>query len=114
VLSGTTLIPTASVRMRRGEESLEASSIGDGPVDAVCRAIDRITGFPVRLTEYSLNAVTKGKDAMGEVLVQVEHKKRMYTGRAASTDVIEASAKAYLNAVNQAVFHHERSLTENV
>jgi len=83
-------------------------------VDAVCRAIDRITGLQARMTEYTINAVTKGKDAMGEVLVQIELKKRVYTGRAASTDVIEASAKAYLNAVNQAVFHHEKSLTENV
>jgi 2-isopropylmalate synthase len=114
VLSGTQLIPTATVRLRRSGESAENSSTGDGPVDAVCRAIDRITGFPARMTEYSLNAVTKGKDAMGEVLVQIEHRKRTYTGRAASTDVIEASAKAYLNAVNQAVFHHERRTTEKL
>jgi 2-isopropylmalate synthase len=114
VLSGTRLIPTATVRIRRGGEVSENSSTGDGPVDAVCRAIDRITGCPARMTEYSLNAVTKGKDAMGEVLVQIECRKRVYTGRAASTDVIEASAKAYLNAVNQAVFHHERSATEKI
>jgi 2-isopropylmalate synthase len=114
VLSGTRLIPTASIRIRHGDEIHENSSTGDGPVDAVCRAIDRITGLQARMTEYTINAVTKGKDAMGEVLVQIELKKRVYTGRAASTDVIEASAKAYLNAINQAVFHHERSLTENV
>jgi 2-isopropylmalate synthase len=114
VLSGTHLIPTASIRVKRGGEIQEGSSTGDGPVDAVCRAIDRITGLPARLTEYTLNAVTKGKDAMGEVLVQIELNERTYTGRAASTDVIEASAKAYLNAVNQAVFHHGRSMTENV
>jgi 2-isopropylmalate synthase len=114
VLSGTTLIPTASVRLRRGEEVFDNSSTGDGPVDAVCRAIDRITGLQARLTEYTINAVTKGKDAMGEVLVQIEHKKQIYSGRAASTDVIEASAKAYLNAVNQIVFHQKRVLTEKV
>jgi 2-isopropylmalate synthase len=113
VLSGTALIPTASVRLRRGAERCESSSTGDGPVDAVCRAIDRITGLPAKLTEYTLTAVTKGKDAMGEVLVQIEHKKRVYTGRAASTDVVEASAKAYLHAVNQAVFHRERRKAED-
>jgi 2-isopropylmalate synthase len=114
VLSGTRLIPTATVRLKRGDDVKENSSTGDGPVDAACRAIDRITGFPARMIEYSLNAVTKGKDAMGEVLVQIEHRKRTFTGRAASTDVIEASAKAYLNAVNQAVFHHERGTTEKL
>lgn len=114
VLSGTQLIPTATVRLRRSGETEENSSTGDGPVDAVCRAIDRITGFPARMTEYTLNAVTKGKDAMGEVLLQIEYRKRVFTGRAASTDVIEASARAYLNAVNQAVFHQERSATEKL
>jgi 2-isopropylmalate synthase len=111
VLSGTHIIPTASVRLKRGIDITENSSTGDGPVDAVCRAIDHITGLQAKLTEYTINAVTMGKDAMGEVLVQIEYQKHTFTGRAASTDVIEASAKAYLNAVNQALYMHERNVT---
>jgi 2-isopropylmalate synthase len=80
---------------------LEDSSIGDGPVDAACRAIDKITKVKARLTNYSIKGVTTGKDAMGEVIIQVEFDKMHYIGRAASTDVVEASAKAYLNSINR-------------
>jgi len=104
VVSGTNLIPTATVRLRKGKQDLEDSSTGDGPVDAACRAIDRLTGIKGKLVHYSIHAVTKGKDALGEVLVQIEHQKETYTGRAATTDVVEASAKAYLNAVNQLLY----------
>jgi 2-isopropylmalate synthase len=101
VLSGTQITPTATVRLRKGKDSIEDSSIGDGPVDAACRAIDRITKIKAKLINYSIKGVTKGKDAMGEVLVQIEYDGTSYVGRAASTDVVEASAKAYLNAVNR-------------
>ncbi|MBN1552881.1 2-isopropylmalate synthase [bacterium] len=101
VLSGSKLTPTATVRLRKGDKCIEESSIGDGPVDATCRAIDKITKVKARLTSYSIKGVTTGKDAMGEVIVQVEFNKTNFIGRAASTDVVEASAKAYLNAVNR-------------
>jgi len=103
VVSGTRLIPTATVRLRKGRDDIEDSSTGDGPVDAACRAIDRLCGVSGKLIHYSLTAVTTGKDALGEVLLQIDHGGRTYTGRAASTDVVEASAKAYLNAINQAI-----------
>lgn len=117
VLSGRHLIPTASVCLRKGkEEKIESSSTGDGPVDAVCKAIDRITGMSAKLTEYSINAMTKGKDALGEVFVRIEVNDKTFTGRATSTDVIEASAKAYLNAINQALVYGDtvRGSMENV
>ena len=101
IFSGSRLTPTATVRIRKGKKIIEDSSIGDGPVDAACRAIDRITKVKAKLVDYSIKGVTKGKDAMGEVLVQVEYENTSYVGRAASTDVVEASAKAYLNAVNR-------------
>jgi len=103
VLSGFQLTPTASVKLRRGEKVMEDSSIGDGPVDAVYKAIDRITGIKSKLISYSIRGITTGRDAMGEVLVQIECDGSSYVGRSASTDIIEASAKAYLNAVNKAM-----------
>jgi len=108
VVSGSRLTPTATVRLRKGKEIFEDSSVGDGPVDASCRAIDRITNTKSKLVDYSLNAVTGGKDAMGEVLIQIECSGSTYIGRSASTDVIEASAKAYLNAVNRAIHDREK------
>lgn len=108
VLSGTSIKPTATIRLRKGDEILEDAAVGDGPVDAACKAIDLLTNIGVRLTEYSLNAVTQGKDALGEVLVRVEYNQRSYSGKSASTDVIEASAKAYLNAINHIIFTKDR------
>jgi 2-isopropylmalate synthase len=111
VLSGNTLTPTATIRLKKGDESFGDSAVGDGPVDAACKAIDRITGISGRLTQYSINALTIGKDAMGEVLVQIEHENRYYSGKAASTDIIEASAKAYLSALNLALFSRKPGQT---
>ncbi len=99
--SGTNIIPTATVRLRIGEEVVQESGCGDGPVDAAYKAIDLITKIPGKLLEYQIRAVTAGKDAMGEVTVVVELNGQRVVGRGSSTDVIEASARAYLNAVNR-------------
>ena len=114
VVSGSEITPTATVRIRQGKTVQVDSAVGDGPVDAACKAIDRITGIQGKLNSYSIHAVTKGKDALGEVLIQVEYKNRSYAGRGASTDVIEASAKAYLNAINRIVYdnHTDGASTE--
>jgi len=108
VTSGNQTVPTATVRLRRadvkkGEEAVrQDASIGDGPVDAALRAIDRLTNTPGRLMDYSLRAVSQGMDALGEVTANVDFGNgEAVTGRGASTDVIEASARAYLNAVNR-------------
>lgn len=74
---------------------------GDGPVDAIYKAIDKITGVAVELADYSLHGITKGKDAMGEVTVRVQVDDRTVVGRGASTNIIEASAKAYVDAINK-------------
>lgn len=108
IVSGTTMTPTATVKLLRDKQVLQDSAIGDGPVDAACRAIDRITGMKGKLSNYALHAVTTGKDAVGEVLVQVEYKGRCYSGRGASTDVVESSAKAYLNAMNSILYTQEK------
>lgn len=104
VLSGSQLTPTATVRLLKQNESHEDSAIGDGPVDAACKAIERITRVRGKLVHYSIQAVTIGKDAMGEVLVKLEYEGKQYNGQAASTDIIEASAKAYLSAVNRILY----------
>lgn len=103
VTSGSTTIPTATVRLRRGAEVVQDSSPGNGAVDAAMQAIDRITRHRGLLVEYHVEAVTQGRDSLGEVTLKVDFGDgRLITGKGASTDVVEASARAYLNAVNRA------------
>jgi 2-isopropylmalate synthase len=100
--SGIGISPTATVRLQKeGEEAMEDAAVGDGPVDAIYKTIDRITGIPSRLLDYQIRAITRGKDAVGEVSLQVDHDGMIVHGRASSTDILEASARAYLNAVNK-------------
>src|SRR3990170_655036 len=101
--SGTNMIPTATIRLKKQDEIFQESGWGDGPVDATFKAIDQITGIHPRLKDYSIRAVTSGKDALGEVMVSIEVDGQTVIGRGTSTDVIEASAKAYLNAINRVV-----------
>jgi len=99
--SGTAAIPTATVRVKVKDEVKEGASVGDGPVDAVCKAISAVTGTSATLSRYEIRAVTSGTEAMGEVTVQLEQDGRRVMGRGASTDVIEASAKAYVDGLNK-------------
>ncbi len=95
-------MPTASVRLTGpGGKILEDASLGTGPVDAVYKAINRIVCVPNNLTEFSVNSVTEGIDAIGEVLIRIESDGTSYTGRGADTDIIVASARAYMNALNR-------------
>lgn len=101
VSSGMAAIPTATVRIMREGKVVEEAACGDGPVDAAYRAVDRIIQLQTTLEDYQLRAVTGGKDALGEVTVKVRAGDRVYTGRGVSTDIIVASVKAYLNALNK-------------
>jgi 2-isopropylmalate synthase len=95
-------IPTATVRLIGPEGQILAdAALGTGPVDAVYKAINRIVGIPNRLTEFTVKSVTEGIDAIGEVLIRIESEGVTYTGRGAATDIIVASAKAYMNALNR-------------
>jgi len=95
-------IPTAAVRLiGPGGEALADAALGTGPVDAVYRAINRIVGVPNELTEFTVKSVTEGIDAIGEVLVRIDSEGITYTGRGADTDIIVASTKAYMNALNR-------------
>jgi 2-isopropylmalate synthase len=101
VSSGTSAIPTATVRLRVHGETRETAAIGNGPVDAVYKAIAALAKDSAKLVRYDIHAVTSGTGAMGEVTVQLENGVRRAVGRGASTDVIEASAKAYLDGLNR-------------
>jgi len=99
--SGTAAIPTATVRLRVHDTMREGAAIGDGPVDATCRAIAEVTKTSAKLKRYDIRAVTSGTEALGEVTVQLEDQGRKVVGRGASTDVIEASARAYIDGLNK-------------
>ncbi|MCX6906191.1 MAG: 2-isopropylmalate synthase [Verrucomicrobia bacterium] len=105
VSSGSQTVPTATVRLKKAgpkPESAQEASIGDGPVDAALKAIDRLTRTRGKLMDYALRSVSQGKDALGEVTIKVDFGGgQLVTGKGASTDVIEASARAYLNSVNR-------------
>jgi 2-isopropylmalate synthase len=102
VSTGTRVRPTATIELRRGNEKFVDSATGDGPVDAAYRAIERITGISGKLTEYVLKSVSYGHDTIGEAFVRVDFDGVLFNGRAASTDVITGSVKAYLEALNRA------------
>jgi len=101
ISSGNKLISTATVELMRDETVKTEAATGDGPIDAAFNAIERCANMELTLVDYGLRAVTGGKDALGEVTVKVSNGKKTYLGRGISTDVIEASIKAYLNAINR-------------
>ena len=103
VSGGTVGVPRARVVVTRDGEKLEAHSEGDGMIDAACRALKMATGVDGRLTDFNVSSVTGGVDALGDVILQLDADGVKVTGRGLSTDVVEASARAYLNAVNKVV-----------
>ena len=108
IVSGSRITPKAAIVLKKGSKLFEEESSGDGPVDACYKAIDAVTGLKCKLLDYSLKSITGGKDALGEVTVRIRSDKDEVSGRGTSTDIIEASAKAYVNAVNKLVFSRSR------
>jgi 2-isopropylmalate synthase len=102
-VTGSSTIPTATVKLRKNKKIYEDAACGDGPIDACYNTIDRIVGIKPKLLNYNLRAVTSGRDALGEVTVRLKYKNKEIVGRGTSTDIIEASTKAYLNAINKIV-----------
>ncbi|MEC8095762.1 MAG: 2-isopropylmalate synthase [Cyanobacteriota bacterium] len=104
VSCGSSLSPTATVTLadEDGEEQTMAS-IGTGPVDAVCRALNSLAGEPNELVEFSVKSVTEGIDAMGEVTIRLRRDGELYSGHSADTDVVVAAAQAFVNALNRLV-----------
>ncbi|MDX2031835.1 MAG: 2-isopropylmalate synthase [Blastocatellia bacterium] len=108
--AGTATLAPALVTLldTKTDEDLTETSKGDGPVNSVIEAIDKVTGLKGNLVDYTVRSISRGTDAVGEVFVHVEFDGTSYTGKAASTDIIDASARAYLNAVNKALYANER------
>ncbi len=110
VAGGTHMSPTATVRLLHHNEIVDESAIGDGMIDAACGAIQRATGVEAELESFAVSSVTGGIDALGDVTIVLradgatpEGPVRRATGRGVSTDVVEASARAYLSAVNRLI-----------
>ncbi|MCT4591855.1 MAG: 2-isopropylmalate synthase [Candidatus Gracilibacteria bacterium] len=104
ISTGNKMLPTATIRLLKdGKKEMISADSGTGPVDAICNAINKITGEKNILTEFSVKAVTAGIDAVAEVTIKIEKQGRTFTGYGADTDIIVASCKAYLNALNRSI-----------
>lgn len=95
------IFPTAAVKIKRGQEILQASANGDGPVDALYSAIKSLVQMDLELQEYKISSVSRGKEALGRVSLKLLYQGRVYSARAFDTDIIKASALAFLNGVNE-------------
>ncbi len=105
--------PTVSLTLSRGGENQTATvGEGDGPLDALFRAIEELTATPAVVRDYRVQSATRGKDAVAESVVELECGGQLYRGRGASTDTVEASARAYLNAVNRIAVGEGQPLAE--
>jgi 2-isopropylmalate synthase len=109
VATGNGKVPEAKVRLRREEVVLEASAQGDGPIDAIFKAIDKAAGAYHKLEDFQVKAVTETKEAMGIATVRVSREGFRALGRGSSTDILKASAKAYVQAINRLFWLLERN-----
>jgi 2-isopropylmalate synthase len=107
VSTGTGSPPAGTVSLQAEGGVFTEAATGDGPVDALCAAVNRLTGVQGQLVDYHIRAVTGGTDALGEVTVHVRDGATLVAGRASSTDVIEASVRAYLDAINRLIAARE-------
>lgn len=102
VVCGNNVIPKAEVSLQcPNKDKQEVISEGTGPVDAVCKAIDQVVKLGAELTEFSVSAVTEGIDSLGEVTIRIQKNGSVYSGRGSDSDIVVASAKAYVNAINR-------------
>jgi len=97
------LYPSATVTVKKGNNVFTESTVGDGPIDAVYTALKKIVNMDLLLTEYKINSISQGKEALGRATIQVMYNDKTYTSRAVDTDIIKASALAYINAINKIV-----------
>jgi len=102
VISNTNF-PSASVKIKKGDQILKSSAVGSGPIDALYSAITEISDLDIKLIEYNISSVSRGKEALGKVKIQVEYKGEKYIAKATDTDIMKASAFAYINAINSIV-----------
>lgn len=109
---GTGVISTATVRVRCKDAYVEEVACGGGPVDAVFKAIEKATGFDINLKDYYIKAIGSGEDALGDVTVKVKKDDKAFVGSGISTNIIESSAKAFINAINK-ISYEEKTVGRN-
>jgi len=97
------LYPTATVKLKKGGEMFKDSAVGDGPIDALYTVIKSLVGLDVQLKDYKINSLSRGKEAVGRVNIRIDYQGKTYSGRAMDTDIIKASAMAFLNGINAAL-----------
>ncbi|MBR3641514.1 MAG: hypothetical protein IKN53_05750, partial [Oscillibacter sp.] len=102
--SGNSIAATCHMQLRRDDKLLESVCLGDGPVDASFLAIEQIVGYHYELDDFQIQAVTEGREAMGETVVRLRSNGKIYSGRGISTDIIGSSIRAYISAVNKIVY----------
>ena len=107
VTSGNTISATAHLKLHKHEKVMEGVSIGDGPIDAAFLAVEQITGQHYELDDFQIQAVTEGREAMGQTVVKLRSGGKVYSGRGISTDIVGASIRAYINALNKIVYEEE-------
>ena len=107
ITAGNTISSTAHLKIAKNGAMLEGVSVGDGPIDAAFLAIERITGEHYELDDFQIQAVTEGREAMGQTVVKLRASGKVYSGRGISTDIVGASIRAYINALNKIVYEEE-------
>lgn len=107
ITSGNTISSTAHIKLMKNDQPVEGVSIGDGPIDAAFVAIENITGCHYELDDFQLQAVTEGREAMGQTIVKLRSGGKVYSGKGISTDIVAAGIHAYLSALNKIVYEEE-------
>ena len=107
ITAGNTVSATAHLTLQKDGAVLEGVSIGDGPIDAAFLAIEQITGCHYELDDFQIQAVTEGREAMGQTVVKLRSGGKVYSGRGISTDIVGASIHAYISALNKIVYEEE-------
>lgn len=105
--AGNTISATAHMKLQKNGATLEGVCVGDGPIDAAFLAIESITGRHYELDDFQIQAVTEGREAMGQTVVKLRSNGKLYSGRGISTDIVGASIRAYLSALNKIVYEEE-------
>lgn len=107
ITSGNTIASTAHIKLTKNDQPMEGVSIGDGPIDAAFVAIENITGCHYELDDFQLQAVTEGREAMGQTVVKLRSGGKVYSGSGISTDIVAAGIHAYLSALNKIVYEED-------
>lgn len=104
---GNVITPMAHIKLIKNGEELSGYNVGDGPIDAAFRAIEQIVGHHFELDDFQIQAVTRGREALGSAIVKLRSNGKLYSGRGLSTDIVDASINAYINALNKICFEEE-------